>query len=159
MAEKMQELEAQIKLLEATKEAESKATQEAVAQQAEQAAERIKQAEKPSEIISLINIKGIYEFVDKNNKDGGLLPVFYPAMRGAKYPMLLPAVHAVAPVSAAVVPSGFAAGLFVNSASSTLLLPGGGGRKSQIVAPCFSDFPYMRVPSQLHGLLQLYVEF
>jgi hypothetical protein len=137
MAEKMQELEAQIKLLEATKAAESKAIEEAVAQQAKKAADRIEQeeAEKPSAIIGLINIKGIYVYIDEKDKEKGLLPVFYPAMRGSKYPMLLPAVHAATPVSAAVVPSGFAPGLFVNSGSSALLLPGGGGRKAQNVAP------------------------
>jgi hypothetical protein len=56
-----------------------------------------------------------------------------PSKRGARFGMLLPALHGVPrPVSALPARS---FGLYVNSGAGAIVLPGGGGRKSQFIAP------------------------
>ena len=62
-------------------------------------------------------------------------PVVYPLMRGGKYPWLLPAIHSSAPIPISMVPdlSASKGRVYINSSAASLALPGGGGRKGQIV--------------------------
>jgi hypothetical protein len=61
-------------------------------------------------------------------------PTMFPALRGGKYPMLLPALHAVAQDIASVPSVAAATGIvYRNTASGPLALPAGAGRKAQSV--------------------------
>jgi hypothetical protein len=131
MESKTRELEAEIVRLKLESEAAAKASAEAAKAAAEEVAERAKQeaVEKVTQIFTAIFVKGVYD-LDQSK----VVARRYPAMRGAKYPMLLPAIHAAAATGVSAVPAGFALGLYRNAGSVPLLLPGGGGRKSQSIA-------------------------
>lgn len=126
-------LEAEIQKLKAEAEAAKKAAEEAATKAAEEFKQKVEQeqAEKPKKTITAISVKGTYTPI---NTTPFMVATLYPAMRGAKYPMLLRAVHSAAAQNVASVPSGFASGLFRNSGTSAILLPGGGGRKSQTIS-------------------------
>lgn len=92
-------------------------------------------AQKATKVVTKLNSKGIY--ILPQNANDPLLPVIYPAMRGAKYPLFLPAIHSAASQGVSSVPAIFtsAGQVFRNDSSSALILPGGGGRKSQAIQP------------------------
>lgn len=132
MESKTRELEAEIARLKLEAEAAARAAAEAAKEAAAKVEERVKQeeAEKVTQIFTTMFVKGVYD-LDTQNK---VMARRYPAMRGAKYPMLLPAIHAAAATGVSAVPAGFASGLYRNAGSGALVLPGGGGRKSQSIA-------------------------
>lgn len=132
--------------------AESAAAQAAAKNAAAQAADDFKQkaeqeqASKVSNNITTLSIVGYYSVVTNSStgfssvvsvydRSGGtkMISNIYPAIRGAKYPMLLPAVHSATPLNVTVAPSVFNSGLYQNSGTSSIVLPGGGGRKSQAI--------------------------
>jgi hypothetical protein len=137
--------------------AEALVAKDVAKEAAEKAAEEFKkkteqeQASKINSGVATITLGGHYVFVPSvtpgafkstypvgsaYEAPGGVhASIIYPAMRGAKQPMLLPAVHAGVPQNAATVPTVFASGLYLNSGTLPLSLPGGGGRKTQIIQP------------------------
>lgn len=90
-------------------------------------------AQQASKVITKINSSGIYARGANNSQ----FPVVFPQKRGAKYAALLPALHASVVSAATSVPDVASATgrVFRNTSAGSLLLPGGGGRKSQMVQP------------------------
>ena len=62
-------------------------------------------------------------------------PSFYPAIRNGKLPWLLPAIHSALPINVSSAPDLASANskVYCNTSGAGLVLPGGGGRKGQIV--------------------------
>lgn len=131
--------EAEIAKIKAQADAAAKAAEEAAKKSAEEYKKQIDAEYKKKEqesgaaagaVVSTFSILGVYTMAgDKKTSK------IFPSMRGVKYGMLLPAIHSIQEQEVSSAPTGFVKGLFKNAGSSGIAIPGGGGRKSQVVAP------------------------
>lgn len=92
--------------------------------------------QKKTNVISRLSIG---EFASRLTPGGTVsttaLPHYYPTIRNGKYAWLLPAIHASAQDVSAVPSLSSAIGnVYRNAGSQPLALPGGGGRRGQLVA-------------------------
>jgi len=119
LAEKQKELQAQFDKYKAEKEAEIKALAEKLKKEAEEKAkEQVKAAVTISRSLSLPAVTFLA-----------------PGLRGGKYAPLLSGVHGVSTAVSQLPSLPVAGSIYLNSGSGSIVLPGGGGRKSSIVAP------------------------
>lgn len=131
LEEKRKDMEAELLALKAKAEAEIAAAREAAAKEAEEIKEKAKQeALKKPTTVTRLRVAGLGTLNGTT-----LTPLLYPALRpGGRLPWLLPAVHGT-PSDTGVLPDLAIARGQVYRSPAGLVLPGGGGRKSQSVPP------------------------
>lgn len=89
-----------------------------------------------SKVVTKATLSGKYASVDRQGDKVVYTPVSFPAKRGAKYGLLLPALHSASPLARTSVPSVFGdRAVYQNTSGRSMVLPGGGGRKSQSIEP------------------------
>ncbi len=89
-----------------------------------------------SKVVTTSTLPGKYASFAGQGASLVYTPFLFPARRGSRYGLLLPALHSSAPVAMASAPSVFGGqAVYQNTSGRPMLLPGGGGRKSQTVAP------------------------
>ena len=138
LEKKKKELEAELESMKMKAQAEINAAREAAKESAKAAEEKAKQEAAAKQVVSNISKVKIGGFgVRPGNPTLPWANLWFPEKRGAKFPWLLPAIHSNLPIGASQVPDLAAAAgkVYINSSASVLILPGGGGRKAQSVAP------------------------